>query len=125
MTTAKTQMEDLMQQAGNTNKESWDAFMKAGNTFMKGMEEMMKISMNQAQKTAEKNSQNVKKLMACKTVNEFTELQTKAAQDNFDEIMGNMTKFSELSVKVATDCLAPVNNQFSKTIKKATDAMAA
>lgn len=125
MTTAKTQMEDLMQQAGNANKEGWDTFMKAGDTFMKGMEEMMKITMNQAQKTAEKNSQNVKKLMACKTVNEFTELQAKTAQENFDEIMGNMTKLSELSVKVATDCLAPVNDQVSKTMKKATETMAA
>ena len=122
MTTAKTQMEKMMQDAGSVNKEGWDTFMKAGNRFMKGMEEIMQLSMTQAQKTAEKNSKTMKELMACKTVNEFTEAQTKAAQDNFDEFMKSMTKISELSVKVASDCLEPVNDQFSKTVKKATQA---
>ena len=92
---------------------------------MKGMEEIMKVSMNQAQKTAEKNSQNVKKMMACKTVNEFTEAQTKAAQENFDEMMSSMTKISELSVKVAGECFAPVNDQINKTVKKASENIAA
>ena len=61
MTNAKTQMDKMMQDAGSANKEAYEAFMNAGNKFMKGMEEIMKVSMNQAQKTAKKNSQNVKK----------------------------------------------------------------
>ncbi len=125
MTTANKQMEQMMQEAGNAQKEAYDTFMKAGNTFMKGMEEIMKVSMSQAQKTAEKNSQNMKKIMACKTVNEYTELQTKTAQENYDEMMSGMTKLSELSVKVAGDCFAPVNDQLNKTIKKASESMAA
>ena len=125
MTNAKTQMDKMMQDAGSANKEAYEAFMNAGNKFMKGMEEIMKVSMNQAQKTAEKNSQNVKKMMACKTVNEFTEAQTKAAQENFDEMMSSMTKISELSVKVAGECFAPVNDQINKTVKKASENIAA
>lgn len=125
MTTAKSQMEKIMEDAGSVNKEGLDTFMKAGNRFMKGMEEIMKLSMTQAQKTAEKNSRTMKDLMACKTVNEFTEAQTKAAQDNFDEFMKSMSKLSELSVKVTSDCFEPVNDQFSKTIKKANENMAA
>lgn len=124
MTNTANKIEEAMQQAQAAQKESWDIMMKSGNQFMKGMEELMKVSMTHAQKTAEKNAQTVKTLMACKTVNEYAEAQAKAAQTNFDEFMSGVTKLSEVSVKVATDCLEPVNDQISKTMSKMTGAAA-
>lgn len=125
MTQGKYQYDRLTQDAVNGNKEQMDAALRAGTVFFKGFEDMTKACMSLAQSSAEKNSQAVKALMSCKTINEFAETQNKWAQQNFDDFMAGATKLSELGVRVATEALEPINDQFSKGLKKAADKMAA
>ena len=63
--------------------------------------------------------------MSCKDVKELTEAQNKWAQQSFDDMMSGATKISEISVKLATDAFTPINDQMGKTIKKASETMAA
>jgi phasin family protein len=125
MTQGKTQFDKFAQEAAVSSKEQVDAFMKSGGVFMKGFEEILKTYVSMSQTTAEKNSQAVKSFLGCKNLNDFTEAQNKFARQNFEDFMSGATKLSELSIKVTTESFAPINDQMSKTIKKATESVAA
>lgn len=125
MTKGKQQFEKLSSEAANAGKDNMDAWMKSGSIFMKGYEDIMKTWMGMAQKNAEKSGEAVKTLLACKTVNEYAEVQNRLAQEGFDDLMAGATKLSELSVKLVSDGFAPINDQMGRTIKKASDAVAA
>lgn len=125
MTKNKEQIEKMSNEAAAFGKESMDAWMKSGNVFMKGYEDMMKTCMSLAQKSAEKNGEAFKTLLACKTVSEYAEVQNRLAQQGFDDFMTGATKISELGIKLASEGFAPINDQVTKTMKKAGDAVAA
>ncbi len=113
------QFEKFTQDAANYGQEQVEAFVKSGTILAKGMEDIMKTCMSLAQTQAEKGQEAAKTIMACKTLNEFTEAQSKLAQDSFDDFMSGATKLSELSIKVATESLEPINDQVGKAMKKA------
>lgn len=119
-----TKTEKMTADATALNKDQMDAFMQSGNLWVRGTEEIVKTCVSLAQEAMEKNSEAMKTLMGCKTLNELTETQTKLAQQSFDDLVTNATKISELTVKIATDSLEPINSQFSKTLKKTTAAAA-
>ncbi len=121
----KAQYEKLTNEAASTGKEGVEALMKSTNIWMKGTEDLMKTYMSLAQESAAKNSEAIKTLLGCKNLNELTEAQNKLAQQSFDGFMAGATKLSELTVKITTEALEPINDQVSKTMRKATDSVAA
>ena len=123
MTTHKA--EKFTAEAAFLNKEQMDAFMQCGTLWMKGTEDIVKTCVSLTQDAVEKNTEAVKSLMGCKTLNELTETQTKLVQESFDDLVANATKLSEMSVRLATNSFEPINAQFSKTLKKASDRAAA
>ncbi len=125
MTQAKAQYEKLTNEAASSGKEGLEALVKSTNIWVKGSEDLFKTYLSLAQDSAAKNSEAFKTLLACKNLNELAEAQNKLAQESFDGFMAGATKISELSVKLATEALEPINDQVSKTIRKATDAVAA
>src|SRR5690606_15725093 len=93
--------------------------------FTKGMEDIIKTCMDIAQESGAKNQALAKTAMSCKTLNEFTDFQTKLAQSSYDEFLTNVTKISEKTVKLYTDAMEPINSQMGKSIKRASNKMAA
>ena len=122
MTKSKQQFEKLTQDANDFGREGIDAFVKSGTIFAKGFEDIFRTSMALAQSSAEKQSQFIKDVMSSKTLNEFTEVQNKIAQANFDDFMASATKLSEMSVKLMTAASEPLNEQATKTMQKASRA---
>ncbi|QQG36516.1 MAG: phasin family protein [Micavibrio aeruginosavorus] len=125
MTQNKTQYDKLANDAAAAGKENVEAFLRSTNIWVKGTEDLIKTCMTLAQENASKNSEAIKTIMGCKTLNELTEVQNKLAQETFDGFMAGATKLSELTVKLTTDALEPINDQVSKSIKKATESVAA
>lgn len=129
MTKSKTstpyQFDQLAQEAASTSRESLDAITKSSTIFAKGFENIIRESMSFAQSTAEKQMQYAKEAMSVKTINEFSDVQSKIAQSSFDDVMASATKITELTTKVVSDAIEPINNQMTKTVQKATDAVAA
>lgn len=125
MTQSKPQYDKIANEAVSASKENVEALIKSTNIWVKGAEDIMKTYMTLAQENASKNSEALKSLMACKTLNELTEVQNKLAQESFDGFMAGATKLSELTVKLTTDALEPINDQVSKSIKKVTESVAA
>lgn len=125
MTNAPFQFDKMAQEATNMGQAQMEAAMKSSGTFMKGMEDMMKTCMEMMQDSTEKSTEAMKSMMACKTMNEYTEAQNKIAQASFDDFMAGATKLSEMSVKICTEAMEPMNDQMTKAMKKASETMAA
>jgi phasin family protein len=125
MTKSKSQATKMAQDASDAGRDSFEAFIKSSSIFAKGFEDIMRTSVSLAQSAAEKQARFAKAAMSSKTINEWTEIQTKIAQENFDDFMAGATKISELSVKLMNEASEPLNDQMSKGIKKASDSMAA
>ena len=125
MTQNKTQFDDITKEATAASQAQMEAFVKSGNIFAKGFEDILKTYVSIAQATAEKNTKSFQALLGCKTLNEYTEAQNKDAQQSFDDFSVSVTKLSEMSVKVTTEAFEPINDQVSKSIKKASDSIAA
>lgn len=119
------QFEKIAQDAAVLGQDQMDAIIKSTTIFTKGFEDIMKTCMDIAQDAGEKSQSAAKTVMSCKTLNEFTDVQTKLAQASFDDFMTNATRLSEKTVKLCTDAMEPINDQMGKSIKRASDAMAA
>jgi phasin family protein len=120
--TKNPSFDKVAQDAASFGQEQMEAFVKSTTIFSKGMESVMKTCMEMAQSSAEKAQTAAKTMMTCKTINEVTEAQTKFAQASFDDFMNGATKISEMTVKVASECMEPINGQFGKAMKKASQA---
>jgi len=125
MTQGKTQFDKLAKDATEMNREHVEACVKSSTIFAKGCEDMMKTMMSIAQSAAERQGKFLKEAMSSKTLNEWTEVQNKIAQSNFDDFMSSATKMTEMSVKVLNEAVEPINEQVTKGIQKASKSMAA
>lgn len=125
MTQTTKQFDKFTQETNEFSRETYESFVKSGTIFARGFEDLMRTSLALAQDTAEKQSQYFKEAMGSKTLNEWTDVQNRIAQASFDDFMSGTTKLSELSVKLLNEASEPLNNQFSKGLKKATTAAAA
>lgn len=125
MTQGTVNFEKYASEAGKIGQDHMEAYVESGNIFFKGCETIMKTYWDMTQEVAEKNNQAFKELMGCKTLNDYTDVQNKLAQQSFDDFMTSATKISELSVKLATEAFQPINDQLGKSIQKATQSMAA
>lgn len=115
----------LAQDATASAQEQFDAFSQFASSYAKGLEQFTKTCMELTQETTEELAESAKALLACKTMNEYADAQAKFAQASFEKIMGNATKLSEMSIRMANDSMQPLNEQMNKAIKKASDNLAA
>lgn len=125
MSKTANQFDTLLKEAKDFNTNYSEACSKSGTIFMKGMEDIVSTMVSLGQESAEKQSRFLKEVMGCKTINELAEAQNKIAQSGFDDFMNGATKISEISVKIFTDSIEPVNAQISKVVEKATQSVAA
>lgn len=125
MTQSKSQMDKIAQEATSFGRESFEAFMESSNIFTKGFEQITRTAVALAQTSAEKQAQFLNKAMSSKTLNEWAETQNKIAQASLDDLMSNVTKLSEMSIKVLTEAAEPINEQMGKGMRKATQSRAA
>ena len=119
------QFDKIMKETSDFSAQYSDAYSKSSAIVMKGFEDIMGTMMSLAQDTAEKQASYMREAMSVKTINEFAEVQNKVAQANFDDFMSGVTKISEISAKILTESVEPVNEQMTKALQKATQAMAA
>lgn len=119
------QFEKIAADAAVAGQDQVEAITKSSAILAKGMEDILKTCMEIAQESTEKSQSVAKTIMSCKTLNEFMDVQTKLAQASFDDFMTNATRISEKAVKLGTEVFEPINDQMGKTMKKASDVMAA
>jgi len=88
-----------------------DAFVKAGTVFAEGLQSINKIWLELAQESAESAASAVDKSLACKSLTEVIELQSKLSKSNYDKLMANSQKLSEMSQKLVEDASLPITER--------------
>lgn len=107
------------------NKDTMDAYVKAGNVMAKGMEDMGKTFFAFAQTQAEANVAAAKKLMGAKTINDVVEIQSELARSQFDAYVAEGTKVSEMYLKVANETVEPIQAQMNVVVERIMKPVAA
>lgn len=125
MTKTKEKLEQFASDATSFGKEQSEALTASGTIWAKGCEEIIQTYTALVQSSAERNATAFKTLLGSKTLQELTEAQNRIAQQNLDDFLGSVTKLSEISVRVASAAFEPINDQVTKSVKKAGDAFAA
>jgi phasin family protein len=100
-------------------KDGMDAFMKAGEIWAKGAEDIGKAYFALVQDAAETGSEATKAMFAAKSLKEVFDLQGEIARKNFDKSLSDGKKLSELSMKVVNDAFQPIQKQIVATVEKA------
>ncbi|MFD1627473.1 phasin family protein [Azospirillum griseum] len=98
-------------------KGNVDAVVKSSAIVAKGAEEAGKQVAAFTQSSLEKSVSNGKALLAVKTIQELIELQNAYAKASFDAFVTESTKLQELSVKIANEALAPLNERVNVTVE--------
>lgn len=120
--TTTPNLENIAQDATAAGREYFEAVTKSYSILAKGYESIVRTSVELSQSAAEKQAAFAKEALSCKTLNEFTEVQNKMAQANFDDMMSNMTKISEMNTKVLTESAEPLSEQINKAMQKFSEA---
>ena len=102
-----------------------DASTKCANKLAESSQKLAKEAMTMNQKYMEQQQEAAKNMMNCRTMNDWADMQSKWMQQSVDQMVSNMSKLSEMSIKMTTEAFQPMNDQWSKAAKKASDAMAA
>ncbi|CAO3443143.1 phasin family protein [Azospirillum largimobile] len=98
-------------------KQNVDAFVKSGTVVAKGAEEAGKQVAAFTQSSLEKSVSNAKALLAVKTIQELVELQNAYAKASIDALVSESTKLQELTVKIASEALAPLSARVNATVE--------
>jgi len=107
------------------NKETMDAYVKAGNVAAKGFETLGQEVYAFAQTQTEANVAAAKAMMTAKSLNELVEIQSDLARSQFDAYVAETTKVSEMSLKVANESVEPIQAQFNVVVEKMMKPVAA
>lgn len=100
------------------NKENVDALVSASNIYAKGMEELGKAAFAFAQASAEANVATAKALMGAKTMNDVFAIQSDFARTQFDSLVAETTKLSEMGLKTANETVEPIQAQVNVAVEK-------
>jgi phasin family protein len=98
-------------------KDNIDAFFAASAIATKGFETVTEELMAYNQQAFDNSVAAAKKLLDCKTFQDAVEVQTDYARANFDRMVAEGTKFSELTVKVANETAEPFQSRVNKTVE--------
>lgn len=99
-------------------KDNLDAAFQFGAVAAKGFEAIGKELMAYNQKALEAGMERATALLGCKTVQDVVEFQTEMARGNFDELVAQGTKITEISVKVANEAVEPISVRVNDTVEK-------
>ena len=97
-------------------KGNVDAVVKSGTIVAKGAEEAGKQVAAYTQSSLEKGAATGKALLAVKTVQELVELQSSYAKASLESFVKESAKLQELSLKIAKDAFAPINDRVTVTV---------
>jgi phasin family protein len=95
-----------------------EAFVKAGNLWAKGAENIGKAYFNLAQVSAEAGVEVAQAMFAAKTLKDVVDVQTGYAKASMDTFVTEGKKINDMTLKVANEAFEPIQSQVNQTIEK-------
>lgn len=106
-------------------KDSVDAFVKAGEVIAKGVEELTRTCFDLAQDVAAANAEAAAAMLAVKSLEELVGVQNELARKAFDRSIAEGERISGISLKIANEAFEPIQAQFTVAVEKAFKPLAA
>ena len=100
-------------------QETLGVYMRAGEIFVKGAEDIGQAYFKLAKVTAETNAEAAKAVFAAKTINDVVDVQNDFALESCQTLFTEGTKISELSLKLAHEAFEPLKEQMHSSMAKA------
>ncbi|MGE3770671.1 MAG: phasin family protein [Bdellovibrionales bacterium] len=107
------------------NKDFFDTYVNACATYAKGCEEISKTWMNTCQNMAQQYAQCCKNMLSAKTMKDAMDTQSDYVRNQFDTLMAEGTKISELCVKLAAETAEPLQSQWNTAVNQQSNNKAA
>jgi phasin family protein len=101
-------------------KGNYEAVVAATDAAKKGFETLTKVATDLTKTAVADVQSNLKTLTAVKTPKEFFDVQTSLIKTSYDKYVGDMSKFTELFLKVAGEVVEPVSNRAAIVMDKVT-----
>jgi phasin family protein len=107
------------------NKENVDAVVKSSTIFVKGVQDVSKSFFALTQLSFEEGVALSKTLLGAKTIQDVVEVQSTLVKTSFDKAMAESGRISEMSMKVAEEAFAPINDRMSVAMQRVMKPIAA
>lgn len=106
------------EEAVGSAKDAVDALVKAGTTFNQGLQDIGKLVLGLAQASVEQGVAASQQLLTAKTLHELVDLQSSLAKQQFDRLLNESSRLSELSVKLVEESFSPLTDKVTATVEK-------
>ena len=105
------------------NKDNMDAVVAAGNAVAKGAETLQDELMAYAKRNLEDSTAAFKALSGAKNAKEFFDIQTSLVKSHYDGLVGEISKMSELSLRISNEVMEPLNARMAVAMDKLSQPM--
>lgn len=99
-------------------KENLDAVVASGTIVARGMENFSKEVFALAQSSLETSMNVAKQMMGVRSLREAVDLQTELSRTQFDKLMADGAKLTEMSMKVANEAFQPIQARVNVALEK-------
>lgn len=106
------------EEAVGSAKDAVDAVAQAGTIFSKGLQDIGKLVLGLAQVSVEEGVAASQQLLAAKTLRELVDVQSAVAKQQFDRLLSESSRLSDLSVKLVEESFAPLTERVTATVEK-------
>lgn len=106
-------------------KANADAYLTFGNVVTDGLEEMTGLVFDLCHQTLAQTVAATKAMMEVRTLPQILDVQSDYARNVYDLALADSAKLSELSMKVANEAVAPLNERAKEAWKTVQQSVAA
>ena len=117
----KTSYEEVV----SANKQSIDAFFQSSEIILKGMQDMHSMCMAFMSTSMDKQTQAIQTAMNSKSIEAVVDVNTKLAEEAYNDFMANSQKVRDLGTKIAEKAVDPISTEISACTDRIAKAMAA
>ncbi len=103
-------------------KGNFDAFVESGRIFSAALQDLTKTAAEESKVAVETLTADAREIAAVKSPTELVQIQGKIASRNFDAAVAQLSKATEVWVKLANDVAAPLSSRVSLAMEKARKA---
>ncbi len=100
------------------NKDNLDALVSSAGIVARGVQDLSKTVVALAQESLEESVAVGKALVGAKTLKEVIDLSSSLAKSNFEKLVSESAKLSQLSSKLAEEAIAPINSRVDAAVQK-------
>jgi phasin family protein len=113
------------EELADLGRENMAALLRANAALSAGLEEIGKEVILYARGSFEQAAETATALLGAKTFQDVFQLNSEFAKAHIERMLAGSAKFSEMSVKLANEALAPIGGRVEATIHKLAKPLAA